>query len=128
MKKKTGIGQAELDLLIHIAENGPLTVRKAQESFGEPRGYVRTTVLQMMERLRAKGHLAREKGAEGLEYAAVQTAEEIKRDQIKGFVRFTLQGSASPLVAYLAEMDEISEEDLAQLRKIVEDAKKRGGS
>lgn len=125
-KTNTKLGQAELDLLLHIAKHGPMTVRQAQEGFGIERGYVRTTVLQMMERLRAKDHLSRSEGEQGLAYRATSTAEEIQRSQIEGFVSQTLKGSASPLVAFLAEMDEINDADIEQLRQIVEQAKKRG--
>jgi predicted transcriptional regulator len=127
MKKNNAkLGQAELDLLLYVAKNGPMTVRQAQEGFGSERGYVRTTVLQMMERLRAKDHLTRAEGEHGLDYRATQTAEEIQHTQIEGFVSQTLKGSASPLVAFLAEMDEINDADIEQLRQIVEQAKKRG--
>ena len=125
-KTNSKLGQAELDLLLYVAKNGPMTVRQAQDGFGAERGYVRTTVLQMMERLRAKDHLTRTEGEHGLDYRAVQTAEEIQRGQIEGFVSQTLKGSASPLVAFLAEMDEIEDADIEQLRQIVEQAKKRG--
>lgn len=126
MKKSNAkLGQAELDLLLHIAEFGPMTVRQAQDGFGAERGYVRTTVLQMMERLRAKNHLTRQDSEGGLSYRSTQTPEEIQRGQIEGLVSQTLKGSATPLVAFLAEMDEISDEDLEQLRRIVDQAKEK---
>lgn len=125
MNKSQSLGQAELELLLHIAQHGPMTVRQAQDGFGAPRNYVRTTVLQMMERLRAKGHLDRMDGDNGFDYRAIKSMDEIQHGQIDGLVTHTLKGSASPLVAYLAEMDEISEDDLNQLRQILDNAKQR---
>src|SRR5262249_4322147 len=54
-----GIGDQELALLQYVTGQGEATVGAAAEGFGAPRGLARSTVLTMMERLRAKGYLAR---------------------------------------------------------------------
>ena len=57
--RKPSIGDQELALLQHIAECHTASVGEVAASFGEPRGLARSTVLTMMERLRAKGYLKR---------------------------------------------------------------------
>jgi predicted transcriptional regulator len=58
MKPKS-IGDQELALLQYLAERGGATAGQAAEEYGAPRGLARSTVLTMMERLRAKGRLDR---------------------------------------------------------------------
>ena len=59
MRGKT-IGDQELALLQYIDEHAPATVGEVASGYGEARGLARSTVLTMMERLRAKGYLQRQ--------------------------------------------------------------------
>ena len=70
------IGAAELELLRHIDAVGPTSVRDALENFGLAKGYTRGTVLQMMERLRKKGFLAREDVDKVFRYSATRSPAE----------------------------------------------------
>ena len=113
------IGDQELALLRLIGDAGPLTVGQAAERFGQPRGLARSTVLTMMERLRKKGHLTR-KLQDGLYHYAPRTAHGTAvREAIRQFVDRTLDGSIAPFVAYLGEREEVSDEDLAELKAML---------
>jgi predicted transcriptional regulator len=113
------IGDQELALLKHVAEAGSATVGEVADSFGAGRGLARSTVLTMMERLRHKRHLGR-KQVDGLyRYFPRASAVELLREKIRGFVEQTLGGSVSPLVAYLSEEADISDEALAELEGLV---------
>jgi hypothetical protein len=59
MRGKT-IGDQELALLQYIDEHAPASVGEVAGGYGEARGLARSTVLTMMERLRAKGYLQRQ--------------------------------------------------------------------
>jgi predicted transcriptional regulator len=113
------IGDQELTLLQYVAERGGTTVGQAAEEFGAPRGLARSTVLTMMERLRAKGRLDRQQ-VEGIyQYSSPAAAGEVMRDVVKTFVERTLGGSVSPFVTYLTEEAEVSDGDLAELEELV---------
>lgn len=117
---KTTIGDQELALLNHLAERGGATVGEAAEEFGEPRGLARSTVLTMMERLRAKGRLERRPDANGVyRYQSPASRREVLRDVVGSFVERTLGGSVSPFVAYLSEKGEVSAAELADLEALV---------
>ena len=113
------IGDQELALLRYVAEQGPRTVGQVAESFGEPRGLARSTVLTMMERLRQKGHLDREPVGGVFRYFSPVPEEELLRGAVRTFVEKTLDGSVSPFVAYLSETAEVSESELAELEDLV---------
>jgi predicted transcriptional regulator len=55
------LGEQETQILREIVENGSGSVGELQARFGEPKGLARSTVLTMMERLRAKGFLVRKR-------------------------------------------------------------------
>lgn len=124
------IGDQELALLRFVSERGQATVAEAVEGFGQPRTLARSTVLTMMERLRKKGHLGRRQ-VDGLYQYAPRTAPGTAvRHAVQTFVDRTLGGSITPFVAYLAERERLSDEELAELEtllaKLQQDRRTRG--
>ncbi len=114
------IGDQEMALLRFLAERGPVSVGDAAEEYGAPRDLARSTVLTMMERLRAKGHLEREVDGGVFRYRTAQPAAELMRGLVGQFVDRALGGSVSPFVSYLAEKGEVSASELSELERLVE--------
>lgn len=120
MKKSLGAQEAEL-LKFMSERTEPLTVREVADQFGGARGLARTTILTMLERLRKKGFVSREE-IDGLNhYASKTTKHVLLQDMVKNFVEKTLGGSLSPFVTYLAQKTELSEADLAGLKRMIAD-------
>lgn len=113
------IGDQELALLRFVAERSPTTVAEAVEGFGQPRSLARSTVLTMMERLRKKGHLRR-RHVDGVYRYEPRTAPGAAlRHAVQMFVDRTLGGSITPFVAYLAEREYLSDDELAELETLL---------
>jgi predicted transcriptional regulator len=113
------IGEQELALLRQIADRGTVTVGEAADEFGSGRNLARSTVLTMMERLRQKGHLSRRMVDGVYRYRALASSADLLKGAVQRFVERNLDGSVSPLVAYLSETGELSEKELRDLEKIV---------
>jgi predicted transcriptional regulator len=114
------IGDQELALLRWVAEKRAASVGEVAEGFGAPRGLARSTVLTMMERLRAKRYLERRRTDGVFRYAAKASPSELLQGAVASFVEKTLAGSVSPVVTYLAEREEVSDDELAELERLVE--------
>ncbi|HEX5109953.1 MAG TPA: BlaI/MecI/CopY family transcriptional regulator [Vicinamibacterales bacterium] len=113
------IGDQELALLRYVGDQQQATVGQAAEGFGVPRGLARSTVLTMMERLRKKGHLTR-RLVDGVYHYAPRIAHGAAvRQAVRNFVDRTLDGSITPFVAYLAERERLSDEELAELEALL---------
>lgn len=123
---KATIGDQELALLSYVAERGGATVGEAAEEWGGAQGLARSTVLTMMERLRAKGHLARRQVKGVYRYTSPASSTELMRGVVGSFVEKTLGGSISPFAAYLAETTEVSAEELAELEAVLAKLQSRG--
>ncbi|MEO8811019.1 MAG: BlaI/MecI/CopY family transcriptional regulator [Rhodanobacter sp.] len=117
--KKTSIGDQELALLQDLDESGAATVGEVAGSFGERRGLARSTVLTMMERLRAKGYLKRRQVKGVYRYSTATGAAEAVRSAVGSFVEKTLSGSVSPFVAWMSEHADVSDDELAELEALV---------
>jgi predicted transcriptional regulator len=127
MARESHIGQAELEVLQFIADRGQVTVRQVADHFGESKGYVRTTLLQMMERLRKKGFLKRTMIDGMYRYESVNETSAIHRSLIERFVEGSLGGSLAPFVAYLSSRGEVSDADYDQLKHLVDELEKKRG-
>ena len=118
------LGEQETQILREIVENGPGSVGELQARFGEPKGLARSTVLTMMERLRAKGFLVR-KRQDGIFRYAPREGGDVLTGVVGRFVENALGGSLSPFVAYLSGRERITEEELRDLERLVDRLKKR---
>jgi predicted transcriptional regulator len=116
---ESSIGEQELTLLRHIADRGSVTVGEAAEAFGTPRGLARSTVLTMMERLRAKGHLGRRMVDGVYRYRTRASSADLLKGAVQRFVERNLDGSVSPFLAYLSEAGHLTDEELQELEQIV---------
>jgi len=112
-------GEQELALLTWLAEHPAITVGEVADLYGAPRGLARSTVLTMMERLRKKGHLSRQRVEGIFRYATDAGPEAVLKDAVGTFVSRTLGGSVSPFVAYLSDEVDVTPEQLAELEELV---------
>jgi predicted transcriptional regulator len=117
------LGEQELEVWRFIADHAPVSARDVAAQFAEQRGLARTTVLTVIERLRKKGYLARRRRAGVFHYTPRVPPTEVVQNLVRHFVEKTLAGSVSPVVAYLAKVDSISDDELAELQRVVEQLK-----
>lgn len=116
MGRKAGLGQAEAEILRFIQTQAPVSVREVAEAFAQVQ---RTTVLNVMERLRTKGFLTREQHDGLWRYSPSVAQPTQQRHLVREFVQQMLGGEVSPMVAYLAEEAEVTESQLAELKRLV---------
>lgn len=108
-------------MLLFVSERGAVAAREAAEHFASEAGLARTTTLTVLERLRTKGYLVRRKIGASYRYAPADSPGTTARDVVGGFIQRSLGGSISPLLAYLADAPNLSPEEIAQLRQLVEE-------
>jgi predicted transcriptional regulator len=108
-----------MEILRFIAEHSPVTVREVADFLARTKGQTRTTALNVMERLREKGHLVREKPNGIFRYRPSLPREDMMRGVVRDFVRESLGGTVQPFVAYLAEEATVNNDDLEELKRLV---------
>ncbi len=121
------IGDQELALLRFVAEEGPVSVGEAAERFGVPRGWARSTVLTVMERLRTKKRLTRHRARGIFVYSSHKKTQALLSGVVRSFVETTLSGSVSPFVAYLSDVEQVSDSELVELERLVKRLRSKDG-
>ncbi len=125
MKKSQSLGKLELEVLRFVADSRPISVGDAAGQFGEPRGYARTTIQTVMERLRSKSCLDRQFEEGVYLYSITPQGTRVLGSLVKEFVSETLGGRLTPIVAFLADAENLTPDEIAALRRIVEQADER---
>lgn len=125
MKKSQSLGKLELEVLRFVADSRPISVGDAAAKFGEPRGYARTTIQTVMERLRSKNCLDRQFEEGVYLYSITAEGTRVLESLVKEFVSETLGGHLTPIVAFLADAENLTPDEIAALRRIVEQADER---
>lgn len=119
------IAPAELEILRYILDHHPLTVREVADHVAQAKGHTRTTVLNVMERLRRKGYLTRRQEGGLYQYSPSVPKPQMERTLIRSFVTQALGGSLEPFMAYLTQEADVSDAELADLKQFVEGLDKR---
>lgn len=126
--EEISLGVQEAAVLRFIAERAPVPARAVIEKFAAEQDLARTTILTKLERLRKKGYLTRRRRQGVFYYSPRLPQDEVQQGLVRRFVEKTLGGSVSPVVAYLAGIEAISDEDLAELQRLAGELKaKRAG-
>src|ERR1044071_9311408 len=114
MKPGQRIGAAELEVLHFIQEHHPVTVRDVADHFASSKGQVRTTLLNVMERLRKKGFLVRKKTHGLFHYSPRVPRAELLNRLVGDFVNRTLGGSVAPFMAYLVRETNLTDDQVRE--------------
>ena len=129
MGERAGLSEAEREVLKALWEHGPATVRQVNEllgSRGRRRAY--TTVLTLLQRLQAKGYVSAAPGTSGsgahVFRAAVSRAELLDQ-RLRDTADELCDGSAAPLLLALVQGSRLSAEELARLRRLIDEAARR---
>jgi predicted transcriptional regulator len=113
-RKLPDLSRFEIQCLRRLWNHGEATVRAIHDTLPDPPSY--STVRKIFERLEDKGAVERVRldGKAWIYRSKVSSADMIRKE-IRRFLDVLFDGSAAPLVSHLADMDEISIEDLREL-------------
>ncbi len=117
MKKKLpDLSRFEMQCLRRISAVGEVTVRQVQAALPERPGY--STVRKIFERLETKGAIRRvRRDGRAWIYTSIVPASAMIRKEVRRLIDSLFDGQAAPLIAQIADMDELSIEDLREIEK-----------
>jgi predicted transcriptional regulator len=114
---------AELSILRVLWQRGPSTVRQVQEELGEDTGY--TTVLKFLQIMTEKGLVTRDDSQHAHVYQTSLAEEETQRQLVADLLDRAFSGSSKKLVLQALSAKKASAEDLAEIRKLLDDMERR---
>jgi predicted transcriptional regulator len=126
--KPASLGDQELKILQYVSEHAPVSVRDVAAHFAAEEDLARTTVLTVMERLRKKGFLDRKQSDGAFAYSPRREQSVLLHELVENFLNRTLGGSFDPFIAYLTTDAKLTDQQVDELRKLVERLERKDGS
>jgi BlaI family transcriptional regulator, penicillinase repressor len=119
--------EAELAILRVLWERGACTVREVADALHAARGTGYTTTLKLLQIMTEKGLVRRNDSAKSHVYKAAAPAKATQRQLVGDLLEKAFGGSAQQLVMQALAAKRASREELAEIRRLLDQFEKKGG-
>ena len=113
------ISEAEHAVMEALWEQSPLTAADVCDAVCEPRGWSMPTVKTLLSRLLSKGALSHEEEGRRYLYRPAVARDDYVAQESRRLLDRLFGGRVTPLVAHLAERDDLSEADIAEIEALL---------
>lgn len=114
------LGRLELQIMNVVWDKGKATVHDVKNALSR-RKPAYSTILTMMRKLEAKGYLEHEVDGRTYVYRPLISQQAVRQGVLGDLVERLFEGSTSLLLTSLVEQNRISENELCEIRKLIEE-------
>lgn len=119
------LSEFEIDVLTRFWDRGRLSAPELFREMGESRGVTYSTIKTIVDRLEEKGAIRRvDTQGKTIIYNAAVARERVRKPLVESFVRRMFGDDRKPLFAQLLREEKLSDEEIAYLRRLVDEAEK----
>jgi predicted transcriptional regulator len=117
---------AELEILDVLWEKQRATVRELYEEINKRRPMTYTTVLKFMQIMLEKNLVLRDEKDRAHIYRPAQTQRQTQKNLVADLLDKAFRGSALKLVQHVLEAKPATAEELAEIRRLINEAEAKG--
>ena len=117
--------ESEWAILQKVWELEPCAAPTVQEALKGEKEWAYTTVKTMMDRMVKKGLLKIQKIRNLNLYSSVVTQSQARKSEIKRTLQRAFDGTFTPLMQFLIENDQLSEEEYSHLEMLIKERKRK---
>jgi BlaI family penicillinase repressor len=117
------ISEAEHAVMEVLWDKSPLTAQEVVERIPATRDWTANTVKTLLGRLLAKNIIAHEEEGRRYRYRPMVARGDYVAGESRRLMDRLFGGKLTPLVAHLAERDEITDQDIAEIEALLKDLK-----
>ena len=114
------LGRLELQIMNVVWDRGKATVHDVKNALSR-RKPAYSTILTMMRKLEVKGYLEHEVDGRTYVYRPLISQQAVRQGVLGDLVERLFEGSTSLLLTSLVEQNRISENELREIRKLIEE-------
>ena len=111
---------SEWSVLSCLWEDSPRTVMQLVAALGERVGWAKSTTITTLRRMEEKGLVRAEQGARGKLYTPAVEREQAVTAETHSFLDRVYQGSVGLMMSAMARRQELSGDEVAELRAILD--------
>jgi BlaI family penicillinase repressor len=123
-KRSLELFESEWAILQVVWEKQPCAAPTVQEALVKEKGWAYTTVKTMMDRMVKKGLLRAERIRNLYLYSAAVTKSHAQKSEIARTLKRAFDGTFTPMMQFLIENEELSDEDYGKLEKMIKDRRR----
>ena len=126
MKRKPldDLGELQRTVLETVWALGEASVHQVRERLNHRRKLAYTTVLTVMQKLEKAGWLEHRSEGKSYIYSPALSREEAGAGSVRGFVKRVFEGDAMTMFQHLIRESDLSDEELNELRAMIEEKRK----
>ena len=115
------ISQAESIVMQELWQRGEASAETLVEALGPNQAWHESTIKTLLSRLLKKGAIAAERDGKRFVYRPLLKQDAWRLEESRGLLDRLFGGKLAPLVAHFGEQGELSDEDIAELRKVIQE-------
>ena len=124
-KENLELFESEWAILQKVWEFEPCAAPTVHETLRDEKGWAYTTVKTMMDRMVKKGLLKIKKIRNLHLYHSAVTQSQARKSEITRTLKRAFDGTFTPMMQFLIENDQLSEEEYSHLEKLIKKRKRR---
>ncbi len=124
-KPEIRLGRLELQIMKVVWENGKATVHDVKDALGQGRKPAYSTILTMMRKLEVKGYLKHDIDDRTFIYHPTISRQDVRHGILGDILDRLFEGSPSLLLNSLVEQNRISEKELHEIQKLINEGAKK---
>ena len=117
---RSGLTEAEWEIMKVVWEQEPCAAGTVQEALAQSRGWAYSTVKTTMDRMVKKGLLTTHTIRNLSLFTSRISETEARRSEFRKMLKRAFDGALAPMMQFLLENEQFSDEDLNQLRQVVD--------
>ncbi len=118
---------SEWNVLGCLWEQSPRTAMQIVSELERTVGWHRSTTITILHRMEAKGLVRCERAGRGKAYRPLVDREQAEVAETRSFLDRVYRGSVGMMMSAMAQRQELSGDEIAELRAILDQAEKGGG-
>lgn len=115
------LGKVQLRIMQILWERGQATAREITEELSRAEPIAHSTVQTLLRKLEAKGAVEHSREERTFVFRPVSQRLEVEESAARDLLTRVFRGSLSGLVAHLLKYEKVSPEELARLRRLIEE-------
>ncbi|QDT43670.1 Methicillin resistance regulatory protein MecI [Gimesia alba] len=124
-KPSTAMTDVEWVIMNVVWEHEPCAAGTVQEVLAETHAWAYSTVKTTMDRMVVKGQLTRKSIRNLNLFSSAISPENAKRGELKRLLSRAFDGALTPMLQFIVDEEELSAEEIQQLRKLISRADRK---
>ena len=118
------IGNLQLKIMRVLWEQGEATARQITDAVSKQEPVAHSTIQTLLRKLEVKKAVGYEERDRTFVFRPLVSESEVTQSATKDLISRVFHGSLSGLVAHVLENEDISDEEMAKLRKLIDEKSK----